>query len=95
MSWSQVKTYDTGDFFGEIALLLGEPRKAMLMACQASDTTNREEFDRLVGLALLGCLGAHRTLKHGDFLKLGEVSRSSIGGVNVKMRRPVSTRKVK
>ena len=23
----QVKTYDTGDFFGEIALLLGEPRK--------------------------------------------------------------------
>ena len=25
---SQVKTYSKGDFFGEIALLLGEPRKA-------------------------------------------------------------------
>ena len=24
----QVKTYNKGDFFGEIALLLGEPRKA-------------------------------------------------------------------
>ena len=31
MQWSsQVKTYNTGDFFGEIALLLGEPRKACL-----------------------------------------------------------------
>lgn len=47
----QVKTYDTGDFFGEIALLLGEPRKASIHA--KGEVTclviTKAVFDRVLG----------------------------------------------
>ncbi|CAK9023756.1 unnamed protein product [Durusdinium trenchii] len=47
----QVKTYAKGDFFGEIALLLGEPRKASIYA--KGDVTclviTKDVFDRVLG----------------------------------------------
>eukprot|EP00435_Cladocopium_sp_Y103_P000805 s1797_g1.t1 len=40
----QVKTYNTGDFFGEIALLLGEPRKASIYAKGEADVVCHQPF---------------------------------------------------
>ncbi|CAE7239206.1 PRKAR2A, partial [Symbiodinium natans] len=47
----QVKTYSKGDFFGEIALLLGEPRKASVYA-KGNVTClviTKQVFDRVLG----------------------------------------------
>jgi CRP-like cAMP-binding protein len=63
---ASVMTYETASFFGELALLNGNPRKATVVAEEASDivSIDRAAFKRLLGKAE-GFLRDYAKAKYG------------------------------